>query len=151
MRVILGLLLAFFSCIATAADWYYIKSDSDLSVYVDRKSITFNGNTAKVWSSWDFNTPQPLENSYPQKTFQSVKALDLIDCKQRATANLELVHHEGKEGGAVVQSESFPRESPKFKEVIPDSFGESILNYVCAQRAPVKKRANKSFKAGTGR
>ncbi|HSD35919.1 MAG TPA: surface-adhesin E family protein [Rhodocyclaceae bacterium] len=133
--LLVGSLLA---CQAHAANWALVDSNSESKIFLDTESVRRNGSKVKVWIKWSHSAPVAAKNTYPEKQYQSSKSLDIYDCSDRSSASIQFILYADADGGEVVKSDSIPERLASFREVVPDSIGEAILEAAC-KRSGSKK------------
>lgn len=97
-KILLIILLAFFSTGAMAA-WKYIAKDKyKYTVYIELNSIEKQGSTVIVWELFDYGEPQADLDSPPNSTYLSSKARAIYDCKKETMKFLALLYHKEQMG-----------------------------------------------------
>ncbi len=71
------------------------------------------------------------------KVYSRVVNMYIIDCSDRTSATERELLYDSVFEGKVVQDIAIPRAKLEFAEVVPESFGENVLNFVC--KASLKK------------
>lgn len=122
------------STVACASNWQIVgyTTGGNPVLSVDKSSIVRTGNFVKYWSKQDFSQTQSLENTYPQKNYSRAISLTVANCASRTTASKQGTFYDTD--GVPVHSFNYLFTQLSFSEVIPDSIGESELNFVCYQR-----------------
>lgn len=124
---------------ALASDWQLVSGDQTLKTYVDTESLAHRGRYVKAWFLWDYASVQKGEY-FPSNQFQSRKTLWYISCSEKTFAQIQALTYTGNAGaGKVVTSDAFPVDAAQFEDVVPDSIGETLVNYVC-KREGAKNR-----------
>lgn len=131
---IAGLLLLLASP-TIAATWVRVGAGSKVVVLVDRDSLRRTGAKVKVWINWVYQEPIELEGTYPKKQYKSMKSLAIYNCTELTTITLQQTVYADDDGGEVVNSEAQQETPGRYREIVPDSVGESILNYACKATA----------------
>ena len=117
------------SATATAANWVLVGDNPKATVEVDRAGITREGATTKAWFRWNYAAPQYTAGD--KKAYRSAKQLNVFNCSKRQYAIAQQIGYEELDSmGDSVFHEAFRK--LEYVEVIPDSIGESMLEYVCA-------------------
>lgn len=138
MKRTLGVLALFMSSHIYASDWEPISFGADVVTYVDKESIRFQKGSVKAWTKWMHMSPQKVEMSYPEKTFTLTKQLSLYKCSDRTYAIIQVIRYEEPSGNNVVDSYQIDEKQANYSEVVPDTLGEEMLNWVC-NRKPKNK------------
>lgn len=134
-----SLVLATASTTVLSANWVEVAGNDSVSVFVDLQSLRRSGSKVKVWEKWIYTAPMPVMNSYPPKTYQSRKDLVMYQCTERRSGALQLTEYVDNDTGEVVGTLSRVDKPSLYSEVIPDSIGEAILEFVCNITKPRKK------------
>ncbi len=137
MKCFLVLCLVF-PLMAYSSDWVIISTGSDSVIYGDKQSIRTQGNSVKLWLKWVYDTPQEVEHTYPVKKYTSTKSLDVYNCQDRTSTTLQTVRY--SEDGSVVDSQIWKDLKSAYSEIVPDTIGESILDYVCLRKKSTNKK-----------
>jgi hypothetical protein len=128
---------------AAAANWVQVDRTSTAIVLIDTDSIVRRGAYMQAWFLWDYFEDQQTERSYPAKVYRSSKELRVFDCAARSTDSLQSVRFSGDTGqGDVVESLAWPVSQKDFRDVVPDSIGEEMLNRVCRKAPSLPGRSN---------
>lgn len=125
-----SLLLSTMACAANWAAVGYATGGNPI-LSVDRSSIVRVGSSVKYWTKQEYAQSQLLENTYPAKYYSSAKALVYTNCASKTTATKQGTFYDTN--GEPVYSYNYQFTQLSFSEVIPDSIGESELNFVCRQ------------------
>lgn len=126
-------------CRAIDSRWFEAGGNSETTVYVDTQSMRRNGPKVKVWLKWTHAKPAET-SSYPKKAYLSEKQLDIYHCEDRTSATVQAIRYAGADAmGEVVESPSISETSAQFRDLAPETIGESILEYVCTATATAKK------------
>lgn len=138
----LALLLALGTpMLADAASWVQVGGNDIVTVFIDNDTIRQNGSRVKMWVKWQYSKPQDVPYSYPKKSYQSKKSLQISDCANGKSAFVQGIYYAGPDGGEVVGSFTNEEHLLKFSESAPETFGELISNLGC--NAPEEKRRRK--------
>ena len=138
--VLVGTLL--FVQSAIAADWVTIaaptwppQEGADYYVEVDGSSIRMRDGYRQAWVRYSYARPQLASYGL---SYKSVTQLQILDCKNEETANMEVIYYNEKFSlGGVVHSFSVTRsEAVKLlKPVLPQTLGETVLLWTCGQKS----------------
>lgn len=141
IQMLAGLIGAVISLQANASEWQLLDSDqTGTAVYLDASSIVYSGAKAKAWAMYNLPNGQVVAGTYPPKTAQSLKVLNVYDCAQRTSAIAQSVILDGQNGyGNVITSNVIPPSRMEFAEAVPDSLGATVMARVCARQPKPKK------------
>jgi hypothetical protein len=89
---LIGTLTLVLTSMAHAADWSSIGLYEQGTFYIDRDSLTRDGNTRKVWTMLDYRQPQ---TSHQGKAYRSTRSLLQFDCRDHRVKTLSLSRHTG--------------------------------------------------------
>lgn len=109
-------------------------------MFVDESSLTQQGRYVHAWFRWDYSSPQTTPDG---KHFLSDKTLKYFDCALRQSGIRQIVAYADENGrGNVVHSVTFRPDDMRahMQDVVPETAGETQLNYVC-KNAPRPKAA----------
>jgi hypothetical protein len=123
---------------AQASDWIFIVGDgkSDTNVAVEMTSISVKGGLVSAWSRVSTKTPQKFPKTIPgvdtTKPYTTVKILMVFDCIEKISAASSSAYYAGPNGDDTLLG-SFAKAPGRsdFVPVIPDTLGETIMQYVC--------------------
>ena len=120
-----GLLIGILSVSTTAlAEWKVILKNEDATVYVETAKIKRIGNLTNAWLLDDLTSPEKAG----KRSYKFTKSKMSFDCNNERTKTEYIVAYSGQMGaGEVVGSV----ESLEWKQVIPGTFGETVLNRIC--------------------
>jgi len=122
----IGILLATVSASALAEVWIEISRNDDYLAYADPSSVRRDGDRVKMWSMFDYKTPQP---GIPGKTFLSTRRHFEYDCKQARARALAVSSHAAREGkGDALASASVKYD---WRAVVPESADDYLLKFAC--------------------
>jgi hypothetical protein len=138
-RLLIGLVALWVALPVAATKWapVTISTDSE-QVWVDRSSIVWHASYVRAWFLWDFPAPQTTSKG---KSFVSMKLLSYFNCSLRQLSSRQVLYYDHPHGiGQPVESYAYVIEQVKLsmQDVVPDTSGEQILNYVC-NNAPKSK------------
>lgn len=128
-KVILMILLVVASGNA-AAGWVKVTgiSDSGLTVYADPTTISKSGDTATMWSLYDFKAAQVEEGFEP---YVSARFQVEYDCKEKQKRVIEFNNYSKRMGsGEVVFSYN---DTDKWTPVEPESISEPLWKSACGK------------------
>jgi hypothetical protein len=95
-------------CAASQAAWVADGKGDRFTVYLDPATVVKSGNTAKVWTLYDYSA---MQTGADGQKYLSARIQTEIDCKESRLRLGELAYHAGRMGaGDVVASESNPSE-----------------------------------------
>ena len=117
-----------------AANWVEIGGNDSVTAYVDADSIRHVGPKVKTWLKWEWVRPQPVPNTFPEKTYQLEKQLQVSDCVAGRLAVIQGTYYSSLDGADVVNSYSIAEGKVAYTEVVPETIGESILKFACAPK-----------------
>lgn len=129
MRV--GALLAIALAAAPArAEWVSTISFShEKAAWIQRESVVARGSYYRVWVKSVFPAPQ---ESPGWKAYRSIKALHLVDCKEKRIALLAA--HGFTDDAWQMPAGSYTKPEatdPALEDVVPDSQGDARLYHIC--------------------
>ena len=107
------------------AGWKSIGEDDTVTSYADTATIIRNGNTATMWSLFDYKGFQRMVEVgyYSQKTHAE------YDCVAKHLRGLSLTLHADKMGeGKVIYEDTSPHD---WEPVVPDTMSETLLKVAC--------------------
>jgi hypothetical protein len=115
------------------------------TLFVQNKSIAKKGRFIKAWFFWNFSSPQKLE-PYLDKYYSHYLSLVYFDCAERVSATTQVLYYLDD---ANVQTFSSDVEKILFREVAPDTVGETMLERVCNPQSSEDVNAVKKPAKGT--
>lgn len=132
-------LLLLVSTAAGAEVWIETSRSDYYIAYGDPSSIRREGDLARMWSMFDYRSPQP---GIPGKTYLSTKRQYEYDCRQgraRALAVSSYAAHQAKGDALASVSVKY-----NWSAVVPDSADDYLLKFACknyspAQGTPIRK------------
>ena len=127
----LALAISVVSLPAHAANWVDVAGNDEVTVFVDTESIRRVGNRVRTWLKWKWAKPQAVPGSYPSKTYQSEKQLQVSDCKDRTLAIAQGIRYAAPDDGDVVDSYTIEEKAWKFSEAAPETIGETLIRFAC--------------------
>jgi hypothetical protein len=129
-KTILSTLLILISTLSFSQNWVYVSTATDGSKYYIRNSSTDEFGNKKVWSKIISKT---MTYTKKGKTYSLpngyVIYLDAYDCDGKKSKLISGVYYNSK--GTVAHSFSIEDYEQEWKDVVPDSIGEALLDKVC--------------------
>lgn len=115
---------------SVAAEWTLIASDDGFNTYVNKETIHKKGNTAKMWSMFDFKTFKATADG---KHYLSSKTQQEHDCRGEQQRILVSRGYSGQMGsGSTIFS--ITNHGMDFKEpIISGSIGELLWETACEE------------------
>ena len=139
-RLLIALVALSVALPVAATEWAPVRISTDSEhVWVDRSSIVWHTSYVRAWFLWDFSAPQTTSK---RKSFVSMKLLSYFNCSLRQLSSRQVLYYDQPHGiGQPVESYAYMFEQVKLsmQDVVPDTSGEQILNYVC-KNAPKSRR-----------
>jgi surface-adhesin protein E len=121
----------------SGAEWKVLFSSDKLSQLVNARSIAKSGTYRKAWISYNQSQPRQLEGEFPAKYYSSLMSLQYFNCDERTTSTAQLVYYSEMYGsGEVVKQFNNRLNASNFVDVVPGSFDEGALDFVCARPLP---------------
>ena len=109
--------------VPATADWTKVSDEGSFAQYVDYDTIRKDGNLRKVWALHD-NKKRDEDGE------MSTRFRMELDCKEERTRTLSISSHsQNMAGGALLRK--LTQENPKWKDVVPNSVGDTILKIAC--------------------
>jgi hypothetical protein len=134
MKPAVALVVMLLSSAAHAATWEYVTEAENYIIGVAPSTIAPVKNYRKAWVLFNYRAPEKHQE-YPSPEFRSIKQLSYFDCTAKQSTNVQTVYYDGEMGGGKsVKSYSWKFQTDNLEDIVPDSTGESILNYVCGQK-----------------
>lgn len=132
-RIFLAAIFA--PALAMGADWKTVASSADMMMQIDPGTIVVlkDGNR-KAWKEFLFQKPQKTVDG---KEFNRSVVLSAFNCSEKTTAVVQEAEYD-RIDGSVISSASTPISRAAYQDVIPGSFDEAALGFVCS--SPAKKR-----------
>lgn len=122
-----------------ASNWVDVGGNDSVTAEVDTHSLRRTGKKVKVWVRWTNAVPEETPGVYPKRMYLSEKGLSIYDCVARTYINLQVIRYADKDGGEVIDSATAPDVPSHYRDVAPDTIGESILDYACKATAQRRK------------
>ena len=121
-----ALQLMLMSAAATAQVWIETSKNDKYSAYASPSTMKREGNIVKMWSMFDYKTPQPDASG---KQFLSAKRHFEYDCKEQRVRPLAVSSYAANEGkGEPYSSISV---NDEWKKVAPETADEFLLRFAC--------------------
>ena len=130
------------NCVPLTRDsrWIEIARSESATAFVDSKTINRTKGKVKVWVKWQYPAPIPTSINVDRKTFQSEKRLTIFDCANRASTTIQALRYSDADtAGQIVEETSTLEAAAFFKDVAPETIGESILDFACTPPAPARR------------
>mgnify|MGYP001774390681 CR=1 FL=1 len=106
-----------------AADWLKVTDDNDVTVYMDKESITIKGKVIDYWEKWNYKKTQTKNG----KPYISVLAYRHIDCKEKTYGFRSVTWYDND--GNIVESQDFT--SILMVPIRPDSGIDVLSKKAC--------------------
>jgi hypothetical protein len=133
MKTILSVVLCLAVNAASASDWAYLGGDDKLSVFLDKESISRAGKYRKAWISYTYPEGRLIDG----RNYYSSKSLTYYSCPERTSGTFQIIYYSEQYGkGDPITSRTSPVVASALYEVVPDSYGETILKHVCKATLP---------------
>lgn len=142
LRLACCLLIFVFPSMGTASDWRKIGGSDIAVVYMDFESVSTRENYVRAWFMFDYFADQKMPGAMG-KTYRSTKQFNSFNCQERTSAVTQFAAYAGVMGnGELIDSQSYQLTKTLFTDIIPDTFGETMLQYTCARtsRKPAAKK-----------
>lgn len=118
-----------------AQDWTFVGADRDgnkwyvKSSYVSKDEFT-NNDIFKIWTKKEI-LKETIKKNGKTLTYSNVKEIQLIfaDCTERRIKFVSSIVYSAQ--GKVLNNWSLEDYEQEWKDVIPDSMGEAMLNKIC--------------------
>lgn len=109
-----------------ARDYWFLATSSDKTAaeYIDVGSIVSNADVKRGWT-WYF-----YANNAPKFAGSNVREIDEWNCSTRQFRGLQVIRYDRQ--GNVLESSNA---TSAWAYVVPDTFGETELNFVCSSAA----------------
>ncbi|MFJ9533338.1 surface-adhesin E family protein [Herbaspirillum sp. NPDC101396] len=142
LKMVVALCLGLISInVQAATDWQVITYTDSYVVAIDKNSIASTGAYKKGWVLYDYQSEQASETPYQNKKYKSALYLQYVNCPEKTLASKEeLLYSGNQKQGEVVSTRSGQLSSEAFREIVPDSIGEAIFDYLCKARTQAKSR-----------
>jgi len=127
------------AAVAGEVAWYGVNRDvGELLLYLDRGSLTHEGNTEKAWLLFDFREPQLMPTGF--KRYQSVKALVAVRCADRTYAReTEIKYSSPHASGEVISTQTWTPDKRQFDKAVPYTNSQAVVDSVCQAAAAHSK------------
>lgn len=128
------------SCFAQSSRWVEVGANDEITAYADTQSMRRTGAKVKIWLKWVNASPVETSTVFPKKTFLSEKTLAVYHCTDRSSTTLQVIRYANADfTGEVVESLNGQDTQSAYRDLAPETIGESILNYACKATASAKK------------
>jgi hypothetical protein len=116
------------SAISASAEWYLLDGNNHAKVYIDRETITRNGDLVQAWVLDDLKTPHTRGFS----SFSSVRALEEHDCAKERFRLVALEQFSGKMG----TGDSIYKKSGEsgWAPIPRGTMAQSVWKFVCGKK-----------------
>jgi len=116
---------------ANVEAWEGINRDIEkLLLYLDRASITQEGQTKSAWLLFDYRAPQPLPAGFGQ--YQSVKARVAVNCAHQTYTRTEEIKYAGPHAsGNVVSTYAWKPDERIFEKAVPFTNSQAVVDSIC--------------------
>ena len=134
------LLLSSIASHAQSWRWVEVAGNDETVAFVDVQSLRRTGPKVKVWIKWINSTAVETDTVYPKKTYKSEKNLVIYNCEDRTSIGLQAIRYANVDvSGEVVETITAQESKGGYRELAPETIGESIMNYVCKATSGGKK------------
>jgi len=133
---IAALLFLTISASAIAAEWEVVSAASTISIEIDKASIVQQ--KAGVRKAWSRFWRHPLQQTPDGQQYSRLMQLSLYNCNDRTIGVMQRHFFNDEKSDSSVESNHFSPKEIQFDEVIPDSHGDVILNFVCSAKIAKK-------------
>lgn len=113
---------------ASASTWLEVAGSEKSQVSVDLTSIAPSKGYWKAWVKTTFDEAQDTQ-TYPGKKFKETKYLQYFNCREKTQLMTKWLAYDIE--GNVVESHNGQLNASAFNEVVPDTIGERVANFVC--------------------
>jgi hypothetical protein len=129
---------------AHASDWQVVASAEKMTVLIDKNSMARAGKYKKAWFQYSYDVDQAGNSSTSFKIYRSTKTLEYFDCEEHTSAQVQVAYYSAIFGaGDFLGSIAVKPQAASFTEVIPDTVGEVLLEFVCKGTATRMDTSNK--------
>ncbi|WP_295698660.1 surface-adhesin E family protein [uncultured Neisseria sp.] len=118
-----AILMLGFAAQVGAANWVLIDGNSNIKVYADVDSRTYN----RAWFEIRYTRPQKL---YDSRYFMNLRQLVEFSCHAKTYRGLTMTWY--TKTYAVLSTYTLPSYQIKDEYVIPGSIGENMYHFVCS-------------------
>lgn len=117
------------SSVTVSAEWRLVGKTDTQSVFIRRGPMMREGNFLKSWTLWVFQGQRLLRDGV---AYNSLKSLDLYDCKNNTFAIRQSVYYLNVAGeGNPVRSITYNAQESTFEDYVPGTIGEKVFETVC--------------------
>jgi len=129
----LTVLFGLFSSSARSADWKLVGQSSNYYAHVDTSSIVTQKKYRKAWVMWSEIEEESRPSSGSLPIARSSKILSYYNCAEHSSFEAQRTEYDDFFGrGKSIRSLAFPLSNSGFNEIVPDTVGESVFNYICS-------------------
>ena len=119
---------------AKAAEWWWISDNENAIMFVDKSSIhELELNNRRLISGWIQIQNRNNDHLVDKKYYKYSMGMNYSDCNSKELTTKSSVFYE--QNGSVVSSSTTNDILLKFEPVIPDTFGEAQLKFICGDNA----------------
>lgn len=120
---------------AYSADWKLVGRSDKTYAFVDDSSIVAQKANRKAWIMWSDIEEDSKPSSGSLPVTRSAKVLSHFNCAERTSADVQRITYSGFGGeGESITSQKYTVSPASFFEVVPDTVGETIFNYICGKK-----------------
>jgi hypothetical protein len=122
-----------------ASNWVFVTGNDDVKIFVDMQSLQIHERDVQVWEKRVYVRPKEVKDSSLKNTYNIEVDLSIYHCDEGTSHLLKIDRYANQKGSLLLmESYSYP-ETPSYKlEIVPDSLGGDVFEYVC----DVKKTPN---------
>jgi hypothetical protein len=120
------------SAFAQPSRWIDMGETGRGKVFLDSATLRRSGQTVRAWTKWTNDVPEEINVGNQKTTYNLTKLLAVYDCANSKTSVLEVILYGAQPDPKPVQVFSGADMSKHFSDVTPESWGETILHYVCS-------------------
>lgn len=132
MRNVIFAVIAVGLSTSALAEWIKIVASDKSTVYAEPSTIRRVGNTAKMWYTLDYGTPQQLTVNASTMHYLSTRGEDEYDCKGSRKRRLILIgYSKNMGGGDTVATDS---SAGQWVPVDPNTVAEKMWKFACGKR-----------------
>jgi len=123
-----------------ASDWVFVTSNDDVKIFVDILSLQIHERDVKVWEKWVYVRPKEVNGSSLKNTYNLEVKLSIYHCDEGTSNLLQIDRYSDQSNSLLLmESNSYPAIPPYKLEIVPDSLGGAILEFVCKTKKVQKK------------
>ena len=126
---------------SVASNWAFVTGNDDAKIFVDIDSLRIHERDVQVWEKWVYVKPKEVKNSSQKNTYDLEVHLSIYHCDEGTSQLLKIDRYANQKGSLLLtESYSYPEDPSYKKEVVPDSFSEAVMEYVCDVKKIPKNR-----------